>query len=386
MTEVVLIETLATDSGHALGVLTLNDPKALNALSLEMCQLMYAQLDKWHNDDSIVAVLLKGSGDKAFCAGGNIRKMYESMIDNPPMPNPYAETFFQSEYSLYRQMHFYSKPIILWANGIVMGGGMGLMAMSSHRVVTETTRFAMPEITIGLYPDATGSWLLQRMPAKSGLFLGLTGANCNAADAMLANMAECAIGSDSYADLVATLTTAGWKNTDSLHDSATHALGKIHHAEHLPTSNIANHWQVISEIVNQGDIADIDKALQNPKLVEKYADDKWLVRAVQSYQHGCPVSAALAFEIFKRAKKLSLEQILYMEYNLSLHCANNPDFREGVRALLIDKDRAPKWSRTLAECDRNYINSHFESAYAVGKHPFESWLSDASLAARSIRI
>ncbi len=386
MTQPVLIETLPTDSGHLIGVLTLNDPKALNALSLEMCQLMIAQLDEWHDDENIVAILLKGSGDKAFCAGGNIRKMYEIMIDNPPMPNPYAETFFQNEYGLYRQMHFYPKPIVLWANGIVMGGGMGIMAMSSHRVVTETTRFAMPEITIGLYPDATGSWLLQRMPAKSGLFLGLTGANCNASDAILANMAECAIASDKYDNLVTVLTTADWKNSEDLHDTVTHALGRIHHAEHLPSSNIANHWQVINEIVNKGDISDIDKALQDPKLVEKYADDKWVVRAVQTYQHGCPVSAALTFEIFKRAQKLSLEQILYMEYNLSLRCVDNPDFREGVRALLVDKDRNPSWSRTLAECDKNYIDSHFESAYALGNHPFEKWLGDDSLAIKSIRI
>lgn len=384
--QVVLIETLPTDSGRLIGVLTLNDPKALNALSLEMCQLMLAQLKQWHDDENIVAVLLKGSGDKAFCAGGNIRKMYESMIDNAPMPNPYAEIFFQNEYGLYRQMHFYPKPIILWANGIVMGGGMGLMAMSSHRVVTETTRFAMPEITIGLYPDATGSWLLQRMPAKSGLFLGLTGAHCNASDAILANMAECALGSDSYDSLVNVLATADWESSEDYHDTVTHALGKIHHAEHLPLSNIANHWQIISEIVNKGDITDIDKALQDPKLVEKYADDKWLIRAVESYQNGCAVTAALAFEIFQRAKKLSLEQVLYMEYNLSLHCVNNPDFREGVRALLIDKDRNPKWSRTLAECDRNYINSHFESAYAPGKHPFDKWLEGDSLAAKSIKI
>lgn len=386
MTQAVLVDTVATASGHLIGMLTLNDPKSLNALSTDMCKLMLKQLAQWHADEQIVAVLLQGSGDKAFCAGGNIRKLYDSMIDNPPFPNPFAEDFFQTEYSLFRQMHFYPKPIVLWANGIVMGGGMGLMAMCSHRVVTDSTRFAMPEITIGLYPDATGSWLLQRMPAKVGLFLGLTGANCNASDAMMVNMAECAVSSEQYGDLLAALTSADWSGSKDAHDVATHALGQIHHADQLATSHIANHWQMISEVVNQGDIADIDKVLQDPTLLKRYADDKWVVKAIQSYQNGCPVTAALTFEIFKRAKKLSLEQVLYMEYNLSIHCAENPDFREGVRALLIDKDRSPKWSKTLAECDKAYVNSHFTSAYPLGEHPFEQWLGSDSLANQSIRM
>lgn len=386
MEQAIIIDTLTTDSGHTIATLTLNDPKALNALSTDMCQSVRKQLNAWRDDDNIVAVLLQGSGDKAFCAGGNIRKLYDSMVENPPLPNPYAEIFFQSEYGLFRTMHFYPKPIVLWGNGIVMGGGMGLMAMCSHRVVTDTTRFAMPEITIGLYPDATGSWLLQRMPAKSGLFLGLTGANCNAADAMMVNMAECAVSSEQYDDVVRALTSAQWSNNKDLHDTVTHALGQIHHTEHLAPSNIATHWQLISDVVNKGDINDIDSALRDPQLLEQYADDKWVVRAVQSYQHGCPVSAALTFEIFKRAKKLSLEQTLFMEYNLSIRCADNPDFREGVRALLIEKDRTPNWSKTLAQCDKAYINAHFTSAYPQGEHPFEAWLGTGSLSAKSINL
>ncbi|WP_434353482.1 enoyl-CoA hydratase/isomerase family protein [Psychrobacter sp. HD31] len=386
----ILIDTIATASGHAIGTLTLNDPKALNALSVDMCQMISKQLSNWQNDDNIVAILLKGSGDKAFCAGGNIRKLYESMLDNPPMPNPYAEEFFSSEYSLFRQMHFYNKPIVLWANGIVMGGGMGLMAMCSHRVVTETTRFAMPEITIGLYPDATGSWLLQRFPAKLGLFLGLTGANCNGADALIGNMAEFAVTSEQYDDMVHALSSADWANSADLHDTASQALATVHHTEQLAESNLINHWQALQAIVNAGDIHAIDQVLQNAELAEKYKDDKWMSRAISTYQHGCPVTAGLTFEAFKRAKKLSLEQILYMEMNLSLHCANNPDFREGVRALLIDKDRTPKWSKTLAECGgkegRSYIDSHFNSPYDEGKHPFENWLDNGSKSADLVNI
>lgn len=389
MEQPVLFDTLTTDCGHVIGTMTLNDPKALNALSVDMCKLMASQLATWRDDEKVVAVILKGAGDKAFCAGGNIRKLYDSMLDNPPLPNPYAVEFFTNEYSLYRQMHFYPKPLILWGNGIVMGGGMGLMAMCSHRVVTETTRFAMPEITIGLYPDATGSWFLARMPAKVGLFLGLTGANCNAQDAIFTSLAEYAVASDEYDKVVQALTQANWqssldgKQEISLHDVASQALATVHHTEQLADSNILSHFDRVQALANQGSMYDIDKALTADDFAQVDGEqDKWLSKAVDTYKHGCPVSAVLTYEAYERAKKLSLEQVLYMEMNLSLHCANNPDFREGVRALLIDKDRNPQWSRTLEQCDKAYIESHFASAFPTSEHPFEGWLSQESLSAK----
>ena len=344
----VLFDTIATHCGHHIGTMTLNDPKSLNALSVDMCKLMANQLAKWATDESIVAILLKGSGDKAFCAGGNIRKLYDSMIDTPPQvpmqqPNPYGVEFFENEYSLYRQMHFYPKPIILWGSGIVMGGGMGLMAMCSHRIVTETTRFAMPEITIGLYPDATGSWFLARMPAKIGLFLGLTGANCNANDAIFSSLAEYAVASSEYDKVLDVLKQANWQADSNLHDIASQALAKIHHTEHLADSHLMKHFNTIQALVNKGSVHDIDAALRYDNFSKVNGEtDKWLTKAVETYQHGCPVSAALTVEMFKHASKLSLEQVLYMEMNASLHCVNYPDFREGVRALLIDKDKSPK--------------------------------------------
>lgn len=375
----IIINTIPTKDGLAIGTLTLNDPKALNALSIDMCKLMAKQLSQWQTDDSIVAIILKGSGNKAFCAGGNIRKLYDSMINQPPMPNPYAEDFFSNEYHLYKQMNEYKKPIILWANGIVMGGGMGLMAMCSHRVVTETTRFAMPEISIGLYPDATGSWFLQRMPAKSGLFLGLTGAQCNGADAIVSNMAEYAIKSDDYESLVTALINATWSTSKNLKHTASETLASIYQSDlfehHHIKSNILTHWQLINQITNMGDIHAINKAMQDPKLSKEYEEEKWITHAINSYKNGCPVTAALTFELFSKVPTLSLAQILYLELNVSLHCANNPDFKEGVRALLVDKDKNPKWSKTLAECTEDYISSHFESPYAHGNHPFDEWFN-----------
>ncbi|MDN5890914.1 MAG: enoyl-CoA hydratase/isomerase family protein [Psychrobacter sp.] len=397
----VLFESEPTDCGHLIGIMTLNTPKSLNALSVEMCQLLSQQLTQWQSDDQMVAVVLKGAGDKAFCAGGDIRKLYDSMSSSAPLPNPYATEFFGNEYNLYRQMHFYSKPLILWGDGIIMGGGMGLMAGCSHRLVTERTRFAMPEITIGLFPDASGSWFLQRMPAKTGLFLGLTGAMCNGNDALLANLAEYAVASSDYDAIIQRLKQSNWQSgadsTDKGHNNSAHnivsrALAAQTVAE-LPASKLAAYWHPIQQLMNSGGLSDINALLQSDEalaqLDKDFAADSWTQRAVATYRHGCPVTAALTHALYYKVTDLSLEQVLYLETNVAVHCAANPDFKEGVRALLIDKDRNPQWSRSLAEClsveGQEYIEQHFVSPYAKDEHPFGDWLGDESLCSQLVR-
>mgnify|MGYP003665053725 FL=1 len=399
----VLFNTEPTDCGHLIGIMTLNTPKSLNALSVDMCQLLSAQLEQWQADEQVVALVLKGAGDKAFCAGGDIRKLYDSMSTSAPMPNPYATEFFSHEYRLYRQMHFYPKPLILWGDGIIMGGGMGLMAGCSHRLVTERTRFAMPEVTIGLFPDASGSWFLQRMPAKTGLFLGLTGAMCNGSDALLANLAEYAVASHDYDAVMQRLRQSDWQavdNTsgaDKCHNNSAHsivscALAELPVAE-LPDSKLAIYWQPIQQLMNSGGLADIDALLQSDEalmqLNQDFAEDSWTQRAVATYRHGCPVTAALTYALYHKVADLSIEQVLYLETNVAVHCAANPDFKEGVRALLIDKDRSPKWSRSLVDCisveGQAYIDQHFVNPYAKGEHPLSDWLGSDALGSQYVR-
>jgi len=388
----VLFNTEPTECGHLIGIMTLNTPKSLNALSIEMCQLLAQQLEQWQNDDQIVALVLKGAGDKAFCAGGDIRKLYDSMSSSAPLPNPYATEFFGHEYRLYRQMHFYPKPLILWGDGIIMGGGMGLMAGCSHRLVTERTRFAMPEITIGLFPDASGSWFLQRMPAKTGLFLGLTGAMCNGNDALLSNLAEYAVASSDYDAVIQGLKQSNWQsaagNTDKYHNDSAHSIVSRALAAHpvakLPASKLATYWHPIQQLMNSGGLEDIDVLLQSDEALAKldtdFAADSWTQRAVDTYRHGCPVTAALTYALYHKVTDLSLEQVLYLETNVAVHCAANPDFKEGVRALLIDKDRNPQWSRSLADClsseGQAYIHQHFVNPYAKDEHPLGDWLGE----------
>ena len=395
----VLFETEPTACGHVIGVMTLNAPKSLNALSVEMCQHLSEQLTQWQADDRVVALVLRGAGDKGFCAGGDIRKLYDSMSTSAPVPNPYATEFFGHEYRLYRQMHFYPKPLILWGDGIIMGGGMGLMAGCSHRLVTERTRFAMPEVTIGLFPDASGSWFLQRMPAKTGLFLGLTGAMCNGNDALLANLAEYGVASDDYDVMIQRLKQSDWQtvhsastsgvrefHSNSAHSVVSRALATLPLAE-LPTSKLNTHWQAIQQLMNSGGLADIDALLQSDEaliqLNTEFAEDSWTQRAVATYRHGCPVTKALTYALYHKVADLSIEQVLYLETNVAVHCAANPDFKEGVRALLIDKDKSPQWSRSLSDCftteGQHYINAHFANPYPAGKHPLESWLGETAL-------
>lgn len=397
----VLFNIEPTECGHLIGIMTLNTPKSLNALSVEMCQLLAKQLEQWQNDDQVVALVLKGAGDKAFCAGGDIRKLYDSMSSSAPLPNPYATEFFGHEYRLYRQMHFYPKPLILWGDGIIMGGGMGLMAGCSHRLVTERTRFAMPEVTIGLFPDASGSWFLQRMPAKTGLFLGLTGAMCNGSDALLANLAEYAVASSDYDAVIQRLKQSNWQgaadNNDKYHNNSAHSIVSraltAQPVAELPASKLATYWKPIQQLMNSGGLGDIDALLQSDEALEKldtdFAADSWTQRAVATYRHGCPVTAALTYALYHKVTDLSLEQVLYLETNVAVHCAANPDFKEGVRALLIDKDRNPQWSRSLADClnseGQAYIHQHFVNPYAKGEHPLGDWLGEDALGSQLVR-
>ena len=174
----ILFDELPARDGGRIGIATLNAPKSLNALSLEMIRQLTAKLDAWASDHAVSAVWLEGAGDKAFCAGGDVVALYRAMTDDahPDQGSEFAERYSAAEYRLDHCIHTFAKPLIVWGNGIVMGGGLGLMAGGGERVATESTRIAMPEITIGLYPDIGASWFLNRMPPGVGAYLGLTGA------------------------------------------------------------------------------------------------------------------------------------------------------------------------------------------------------------------
>lgn len=364
----VLLDTLPTHSGLHWGVATLNAPAALNALSPAMVETLATQLARWAVDPGVAGVLLQASGDKAFCAGGDIRQIYQEIGgDNHRQPNAAVQSFFSSQYALDYAIHTYPKPLLCWGHGIVMGGGLGLMAGASHRVVTPGSRLAMPEIGIGLYPDVGGSWFLRRMPGRVGLFLALTGAPLNAADALFCGLADHALPHADKAAVLQAMAGGPWTR-DAPHNRASlsRLLGQ-QAAAAVPTSPVRAHFDQIQQLMAGEDLQDIDTRLRALQ-----TDDSWLANAAATYAQGCPTSAALAHALWQRCLHLSLADVFRLEYTVSLGCCAHPNFGEGVRALLVDKDRKPRWSPArLAEVTPAWLQAHFEPRHA-GAHPLAS--------------
>lgn len=369
MSDPVIFKTIPTKDNHQIAIATLNAEKSLNSLSVEMVDLLTPQLKTWQQDPTITCVILNAAGEKAFCAGGDIRRLYDTMIEcGAHKSNDYAEAFFENEYRLDYLIHKYQKPLIVWGHGIVMGGGIGLMSGASHRIVTEKSRLAMPEINIGLYPDVGGTWFLNHAPGRTGLFLGLTGANINAADALFVGLADRFLPHESQQQVIEALCNADWE--DKAHDAAgivSKVLRRFEDLDQLPESEVRNHYDLIQQVTDGDNLPEIAE-----KIVAIDSDEKWLQKAVAGLKNGCPTTAHLVYQQLKRGKKLSLEAVFQMELIMSLQCSRHPDFPEGVRALLVDKDGQPKWQHSsVAEVPDSWVEEHFTAPWGDGENPLK---------------
>ena len=356
--DVVLFDDIDTAGGQRFGVATLNAPASLNSLSVAMVRLLTPKLRAWAADKEIVGVLLQASGDKAFCAGGDLRQLYQTLLECGPERNEYAERFFGEEYELDYLIHTFPKPFLCWGQGIVMGGGIGLMAGASHRVVTEHSRLAMPEINIGLYPDVGGSWFLRRMPGRVGLFLALTAANLNASDAIFCGLADVLIPHERKQHVLDAIAAGTWMG-DAQADRA--ALSNIladaantEGAPEAPHSKVREHFDTINALMFGDDLHEIAARLRTLQ-----SDDSWMQTASKTFSKGAPSSAALSFALWQRVHRMSLAEVFRLEYLASLGFCAHKDFAEGIRALLIEKDRNPKWNpATLEEITPAFIEDH----------------------------
>ena len=371
MVEAILIDTVKIEErdcpgGMKLGVITLDAPKSLHALNLDMIRAIDGALLRWMDDASIACVVLQSSTDKAFCAGGDVRSLRTAVAEQPGVvPNPQALAFFAEEYRLDHRIHTYAKPLMVWGGGIVMGGGLGLMAGASHRVVTETTRIAMPEITIGLFPDVGGSWFLGRMPGRSGLFLGLTGAPMNAADALFAGLGDYFLQQDAREPVLDALAQASWRADPQANRQQLDRLLRSFAAPAslLPVSEVRANFDAIASLTQAPTLQEVVAA------IAAYAGDSaWLQKAAHSLAKGAPSSAALVWAMRERTRHLSLAQVFQLELIVAVQCCAHPDFAEGVRALLIDKDGAPQWQpASLGELGERYLNEYFQAPWTT--HP-----------------
>ena len=358
----VLLDTLDAGNGFKIGVATLNAPKSLNSLTMAMVEILDPQFRQWQHDDSIVCVVLRGSGDRAFCAGGDVIHLRNSALAGDGA----AALFFEKEYRLDYLIHTFTKPIIVWGHGVVMGGGMGLLSGASHRVVTAETRLAMPEVTIGLYPDVGGSWFLNRAPGRTGLFLALTGASINAGDTLYLGLADRFLRHDQWDEMLAKLQAVAWGDADKRHGQVSHVLRDLEAvAGEPPSSVVKEHYDIIQRLTDGDSLADIVT-----NITSYDGDDKWLAGAAKTLASGCPVTVHIIYEQLRRALHMSLREAFQMELILSANCMIYGNFAEGVRALLVDKDRQPKFNpATFAEVTPEFVEKHFQPPWGDKPHP-----------------
>jgi enoyl-CoA hydratase len=317
-------EVLIRREGRA-GRITMNRPEALNALTYSMTLKIREALDAWQNDPGVALVLLDGAGDRALCAGGDVRSLYESRTEGSGI----ARKFWRDEYRLNALIGRYAKPYVAIQDGIVMGGGIGLSGHASYRIVTERSRLAMPETGIGLIPDVGGTWLLARAPGEIGIYLGLTGASMNAADAIYARFSDTFVPSDKRAALTDRLIDRKGGSVDD-------AISAF--AQDAGSSPLTIGSTEIDRTFAGRSVEGMVAALaQMPgERSEKTA---------ATLRQKSPKALMLTLAAIRGARALSsLEKALTVEYRLTVRLFEDGEFPEGVRALIIDKDREPKWS------------------------------------------
>ena len=356
----------ATASGHIVGHARLNAPASLNALTLEMIDALFRQLTMWQEDKRVVAVILDGQGEKAFCAGGDIRKLHTLVLESKGEVNSFGEQFFSHEYRLDYLIHTYGKPVLCWGAGIVMGGGIGLMAGASHRIVTLSSKLAMPEIAIGLFPDVGGSWILGRMPGRTGLFLGLTGTRLNASDALFCGLADRFLGDGTLPDIISAMQTRHWLGNG---EEDCHVLDNLlrqaerEQAIDAPVSAIRENFDLIQQVTDAERPEQILEAI-------RAQEGEWWQRAATSLAKGCPVTAAIVGEQLRRARHLSLADVFRMELNIAVRCLNSPNFAEGVRALLLERGSQAMWQpASMADISCDLVREYFISPWPEDCHP-----------------
>lgn len=368
MSNPVLLEEIVCRSGYVVGHAQLNVEATLNSLSLEMVRAMSSALAGWRERADVAAVVITGAGDRAFCAGGDIQALYRAIDANlqaGTTVDDYPFRFFEEEYRLDYALHTFPKPVLTVGHGVVMGGGLGVFSASALRVVTEKSRLAVPEITIGLFPDAGATWSLGAMPRHWAMFLGLTGSHVNAQDALLAGMATHAIDHAARTrilEVLADLQFSGDYAADlavlrTWLDAETKGMTSA-----LPASELQN--------VPERDVPATELAAEVAAVNRLAGTSTWIDRGLQNLANGCPTTAGIVVEQLRRVPELSLADSYRLELTVGTHCAQNRDFHEGVRALLIDKDNNPQWQYgDIASLPQAHVLSHFEPPWP--QHPLQ---------------
>ncbi len=364
---VTITEMDCLDGIHRIGVATLDNTSSLNALTYDMLSQLHEQLLKWKDDPHLVCVVLSGAGEKAFCAGGDVRAMYHVMHDQgKEATTDFCTRYFTLEYECDYLIHTYNKPVIAWGEGIVMGGGMGLFMGASHKVVTPTSRLAMPEVNIGLYPDVGGTWFLSQIDPDVGLFLGLTGSIVNSSDAVTIGFADWLLLEEHFPTLLKELQRISWgtEKATVLVDALL-ALLEDEIIDSKPVTQICPCLEQIKEACKGYDLN-----LIGQRILAMENTNQWLENAKKAFAAGSPITAHIVFRQVKEFHNLPLADCFRLELTLSVRGALLGEFEEGVRARLIDRDGEPNWMfNSISEVDEDLIDTLFNSLWAKDEHP-----------------
>jgi len=336
-----------------LGKITLNRPKALNALTTEMCKAMIKAMQAWENDDRIGAVLVEGAGDRAFCAGGDIVMLQESAKAGDPR----AEEFWRTEYALNELIHRYKKPYIAMIDGIAMGGGVGLSVHGRLRVAGDNTLFAMPETGIGYFPDVGGTYFLPRLGRDIGNWLGLTGARLKTAQVCALGIANVYIPSDQHEAFITALGKAKLDGLDGpVMDVIKHYVRRSDMPDNLPAAITAFDKHTLPEIYAAL------RAYGNLKPNKNNEENIcWAAKQLSFLESKSPLAVYITYEALRRGAGFDFREAMRQELDLSLNFLHIPDFIEGVRAAVIDKDRKPKWTAaSIEDVDLNHVRAAFD--------------------------
>lgn len=361
------IREIQTASAKKIGWIELSNPKRLNVLTLNMVTSMYEQLKKWRTAPEIAAILLSGAGNKGFCAGGDVVEILElAKSDTSPLA---TAPYFINEYRVDHLIHRYPKPVIAYGAGIVMGGGIGLFAGASHRIVTRESVFSMPEITIGLFPDVGATWFLNRMPGRCGLFAAMTAARMNAADVSYLGLADYYLPATDIEAITQLLAKCELNGDDSYdRDQLDQLFNSC--SDRLPQEDMENRFQkhqgLISSLCDSQDPITINSMLQ-----ELNPPDEWMSQCRNQHLNGSPLSASVIAAQLRDGRFMSLEKVFQTELNMAVNMTRLSDFDQGVSALLIHKHNAPQWRwQNTEDVPEDTVSAIFSSPWQLDEHPF----------------
>lgn len=344
-------EILFSTNDNGVATITLDRPKALNSLTTNMVTQMKEKLVEWKEDDAVQVVLMKSSSERAFCAGGDIITLHAAKESDEAMQA--AEEFFEKEYETDQLIYEFPKPIVAVLDGVVMGGGVGISYGASHRIVTEKTKWAMPEMNIGFFPDVGAAYFLNKAPGQVGKYLALTAKTVKAADAIYANAADLYCPTEKLPQLVEAIEKENWLD-GAVEDKLTSLLDE--HCEDVPADGVLEglQEQIDQHFAGHDTVEAIIESLESD-------DSDFAKETKETILSKSPVSTKVTLKQIIDGEGKSLEACLATDLILAKNFIRNEDFFEGVRSVLIDRDQNPQYKYTkLEEVSQSLVDSYFE--------------------------